>query len=65
MHVCVCVGCPESRHFCSQLSVPDVEKLCVLLLFNGGKMQRRLDSKVTHLVTMETSGVRDGKKINY
>ena len=42
-----------------QLPVGDVEKLCILLLFHGGKMQRRLDSTVTHLVTIETSGVSD------
>ena len=34
-----------------------MEKLVVLTMFYGGKMQRMLDSSVTHLVTMETSGV--------
>lgn len=40
-----------------QLSHSDTEKLCLLLAYYGGRMQRRLDSKVTHLVTMETRGV--------
>ena len=35
-----------------------MEKLVVLTMFYGGKMQRMLDSSVTHLVTMEASGVR-------
>ena len=34
-----------------------MEKLVVLTMFYGGKMQRMLDSSVTHLLTMETSGV--------
>lgn len=61
MMLCVCfhtVGQHGHSLPCLQLSVSDVEKLCVLLLFHGGKMQRRLDSSVTHLVTVETTGVR-------
>lgn len=34
----------------------------MLLLFHGGKMQRRLDARVTHLVTMETKGVSEGRE---
>ena len=34
-----------------------MEKLVVLTMFYGGKMQRMLDSSVTHLVTMDASGV--------
>ena len=40
-----------------QLGCSDMEKLVVLTMFYGGKMQRMLDSTVTHLVTMDTSGV--------
>ena len=36
-----------------------MEKLVVLTMFYGGRMQRMLDSAVTHLITMETSGVRE------
>ena len=44
-------------HLISQLICSDMEKLVVLTMFYGGKMQRMLDSSVTHLVTMDTSGV--------
>lgn len=43
--------------FYLQLGCSDMEKLVVLTMFYGGKMQRMLDSTVTHLVTMDTSGV--------
>ena len=42
-----------------------MEKLVVLTMFYGGKMQRMLDSSVTHLVTMDTSGVSYTKKQNF
>ncbi len=41
-----------------QLPSSDVEKLCVLVAYYGGRMQRRLDPTITHLVTMEMTGVR-------
>ena len=43
-----------------QLPRRDVEKLACLVLYLGGRMQQRLDAAVTHLVTMETTGVSPG-----
>ena len=35
-----------------------MEKLACLVLYYGGRLQLRLDAAVTHLVTMDTTGVR-------
>ena len=43
----------------SQLSRSDMEKVCVLVAYYGGRMQQRLDATVTHLITVETTGVRE------
>lgn len=43
--------------FClSKLTSGDKEKLCVMVIYYGGKIQKHLDRNVTHLVTMVTTG---------
>lgn len=41
----------------SQLPRGDVEKLACLVFYYGGRMQQRLDSAVTHLITSDGNGV--------
>ena len=48
----------------SQLSRSDMEKLACLVFYYGGQLQLRLDQAVSHLITMDTTGVRPPFSLN-